>query len=107
MSHYGSIEKHEELKRRIVLNPSILGLEDIVAYKEEVTYTNGRRILGQVDLILWDKYGRPYIVELTTSSTDRARRRVRKQIRRAKNYFKITRGLSVIQKENHLLLEWL
>ncbi len=107
MSHYSSIEKHEELKRRIVLNPSLLGLEDIVSYREEVPYSNGRRMLGQVDLILWDRCGRPYIVELTTSHSDKARRRIRKQIRRAKSYFRIAKGLSVIQKDNRLLLEWL
>ncbi len=106
MPSYGSSAKHEELKRQIILNPAMLGLESIVSYKEEVPYTNGRRMLGQVDLILWDKYGRPYIVEMTTSSSDRARRRVKKQARRAKGYFKDAQGLSVIQKENRLLVEW-
>lgn len=107
MPSYSSYEKHEELKRQLVLNPSILGLEDIVAYKEEVQYTKGKRILGQVDIVFWDKYGRPYVVEVTTSTTERARRRVRKQVKRAKQHFPSSTGITVIQSENRLLLEWL
>jgi len=106
MPLYGSHEKHEELKREIIRNPSILELEDIVSYKEEVPYTNGRRQIGQVDIIFWDIYGTPYLVEITTSQTDRARRRVRKQARRAKQYFKNAKAISVIKAENRLLLEW-
>ena len=106
MPLYGSYLKHEELKRKIILDPSLLGLENIATYKEEVTYTNGRRILGQVDLIMWDKYGQPYIVEMTTGDSDRARRRVKKQARRAKKFFQNAKAVSIIQKENRILLEW-
>ena len=106
MPPYGSCLKHEGLKRRIILDPSLVGLENIAAYKEEVTYTDGRRIIGQVDLVMWDRYGQPYIIEMTTSSSDRARRRVRKQARRARRFFQDAKAVSVIQKENHLLLEW-
>ncbi len=106
MPQYASNLKHEELKRRIIVDPTLVGLENIVFYKEEVPYTNGKRILGQVDLIMWDKYGQPYIIEMTTSQSDSARRRVKKQARRAKKFFHDARAISVIQRENKLLLEW-
>lgn len=107
MPHYSSYAKHEELKRQIVLNPQIIGLEDIISHQEEVRYTNGRRILGQVDLIFWDRYGKPYIVEVTTSTSEKARRRVRKQVRRAKSYFAADKGITVVKTGNSLLFEWL
>lgn len=107
MTSYGSYEKHEELKRQLVLDPTMLGLEDIISYREEVPYSNGKRVIGQVDIVFWDKYGKPYIVEITTSTTDRARRRVRRQIRRAKPYFQDAKGITVIKEADQLLLEWL
>ncbi len=106
MTSQGSYEKHEELKRRLYLNPSILGLEDIISYQEEVLYRNGKKS-GQVDIIFRDRYGTHYMVELTTSTTNRARRRVRRQVKRAKEYFKHAIGITVVKKEEELLLEWL
>ncbi len=106
MHSYGSYEKHEELKRQLVLNPSMLGLEGIVAHKEEVPYRNGKKS-GQVDIIFWDRYGTPYIVELTTSTTNRAKRRIRRQVKKAKEYFKHSVGITVVKTEQELLLEWI
>jgi hypothetical protein len=88
---------HEALKQELIRNPKILGLENIMHHKEEVPYTNGQRKLGQVDIIFWDLSGKPYIVEITTGRTDKARRRVKKQARTAKNYFKHSTSLSVIK----------
>ncbi|MFH0752221.1 MAG: hypothetical protein V1914_01350 [archaeon] len=106
MTSHGSYEKHEELKRQLVLNPTMLGLEDIVYCREEVPYKAGKKS-GQVDIIFWDSHGMPYLVELTTSTTDKAKRRVRKQIKRAKTYFKHAMGISVILDEDELHLEWI
>jgi len=94
-------DPHEALKREIIKHPEVLGLEDIASYKEEVAYTNGLRKIGQVDLVLWDKYGRPYIVELTTGQTGKVKTRIKHQAMRAKKYFRHT-VFSVIQREDYL-----
>lgn len=106
MTSYGSYEKHEELKRKLVLDPAVLGLEGMVSCQEEVHYKTGSKE-GQVDIVFRNRHGTPYLVELTTSITEKARRRVRKQIKRAKNYFRNAIGITVIQRENELLLGWL
>lgn len=92
---------HETLKKEIIEHPELLGLENVTAYKEEVAYTNGTRKIGQVDLVLWDSFGTPYLIELTTGQTDKVKIRVKKQARRAKRHFGHT-VFSVIQRADYL-----
>ncbi|MBI4448029.1 hypothetical protein HY643_03545 [Candidatus Woesearchaeota archaeon] len=100
----GSFAEHEALKRSIIDNPGVLALEKIISYKEEVPYLSDGRKLGQVDLVLWNTYGQPYIVEVTTSTTTKAKRRIKEQARRAKRYFKHVAGVfSVVKQEGNNL----
>lgn len=92
---------HEELKRAIINNPNLLDLEGILAFKEEVPYLREGRKIGQIDLVLWDSYGQPYLVEVTASTNGRARRRNRIQAKKAKRYFNFT-SFSISRKDNHL-----
>ncbi len=100
------IYAHEEVKKRIIANPAILGLENIVDYKEEVPFSNGRRKLGQIDIIFWDSIGTIYIVEITTGKCIKTRKRVKRQAEFAKNFFKYARALSVICEDDKLEITW-
>ncbi len=97
---------HELIKQEIIQKPEMIGLRGVLSHREEVPYTNGRRILGQVDIVFWDKFGKPHAVEITTGRTPKAKRRLQRQVRMAKKHFSKTTAIGVVSGENGLKIFW-
>lgn len=95
---------HENLKQKIITNPGLIGLEKISDYKEEMPYSNGKRKIGQVDIVFWDHIGRMYLVEITTGQSNKCKKRVKKQAKTAKNFFNNAIGISVCLEEG--IISW-
>ncbi|MFH1636858.1 MAG: hypothetical protein ABIB71_00360 [Candidatus Woesearchaeota archaeon] len=93
---------HEVVKQELIQHPEVLGIREVATYKEEVPYTNGRRVLGQVDIVFWDLYGKAYAVEVTTGKTQKAKRRLQRQVRNAKKHFRKVIAIGVVNSKEGL-----
>lgn len=106
MNETQPFERHEAVKNSLISDPSLLKLDNIIGYQEEVPYYKQQRMVGCADLVFYDQFGQRYVIEITTGNSNKSMNRVKRQAKRAKRYFPSAAVISVIASRKGMYVRW-